>query len=391
VRLREVRHPALLAGLERLRALFREGVRQDRLPRGEAEERAPAVVGTLGFGGFGTVDVVLEAVPDDEERVRAAVREAEEHVRDDCLLVTTGAAARVSRVQDACARPERVVGMHFVRPVAWGSLVEVVRGEATSDAAAATAMALARRMGKTPLPVRDGPGLLVNRLLLPLLNEALRLLEEGAGVARVDDAMTGFGMAMGPLRLADELGIARVARLSRLLAGELGERMRPAPLLAVLTGNARGRPAEEFSFYRYDRGEPRVSPRAAEALRGATRGRDGEMDDEEMRSRMLLAMVNEAARLLEEGVVASTAEVDLASLLGLGFPAAEGGLLFYADRLGIAATVAALEDHARRFGERFEPAPLLRRLAEEGRGFYDAAEAADAPAEAVLLDMPAGG
>jgi 3-hydroxyacyl-CoA dehydrogenase/enoyl-CoA hydratase/3-hydroxybutyryl-CoA epimerase len=391
VRLREVRHPALLAGLERLRALFREGVRRDRLPRDEAEERAPAVVGTLGFGGFGTVDVVLEAVPDDEERVRAAVREAEEHVRDDCLLVATGAAARVSRVQEACARPERVVGMHFVPPVAWGSLVEVVRGDSTSDAAAATAMALARRMGRTPLPVRDGPGLLVNRLLLPLLNEALRLLEEGAAVARVDGAMTGFGMAMPPLRQADELGIARVARLSRLLATELGERMLPAPLLAVLTGGARGRAAEEFSFYRYDRGEPRVSPRAAEALRAATRGRDGEIDDEEMRSRMLLAMVDEAARVLEEGVVASAAEVDLASLLGLGFPAAEGGLLFYADRLGIGATVAALEDLARRFGDRFEPAPLLRRLAEEGRGFHDAAEAADAPAEAVLLDMPAGG
>jgi 3-hydroxyacyl-CoA dehydrogenase/enoyl-CoA hydratase/3-hydroxybutyryl-CoA epimerase len=392
VRLREVRHPALLAGLERLRALFREGVRQGRLPRGEAEERAPAVVGTLGFGGFGTVDVVLEAVPDDEERVRAAVREAEEHVRDDCLLVTTGAAARVTRVQGACARPERVVGMHFVPPVAWGSLVEVVRGEATSDETAAAAMALARRVGKTPLPVRDGPGLLLNRLLLPLVDEALRLLEEGAAVARVDGAMAGFGMAMGPLRLADELGIARVARLSRFLAAELGERMSPAPLLAVLAGGARGRAAEEFTFYRYDRGgEPRASPRAAEVLRAGAPTRGGESDAGEMRSRMLLRVVNEAARTLEEGVVASAAEVDLAALLGLGFPAAEGGLLFYADRLGIAATVASMEDLARRFGERFEPAPLLRRLADEGRGFYGSAQAADAPAEAVLLDMPAGG
>jgi 3-hydroxyacyl-CoA dehydrogenase/enoyl-CoA hydratase/3-hydroxybutyryl-CoA epimerase len=391
VRLREARHPALLAGLERLRALFREGVRQGRIPRGEAEDRAPAVVGTLGFGGFGTVDVVLEAVPDVEERVSAAVREAEEHVRDDCLVVTTGAAARVSRVQEACACPERVVGMHFVPPVAWGSLAEVVRGEATSETTVAAAMALARRVGKTPLPVRDGPGLLVNRLLFPLVNEALHLLEEGAAVARVDGAMTGFGMAQGPLRLADELGIARVARLSRFLAAELGERMRPAPLLALLAGGARGRAAEEFTFYRYDRGEPRVSPRAAEAVRGTAGARGGEIDAEEMRSRMLLAIVNEAARALEEGVVASAAEVDLAALLGLGFPAAEGGLLFYADRLGTAATLAALEDLARRFGERFEPAPLLRRLVDEGRGFYGSAEAADAPAEAVLLDMPAGG
>jgi 3-hydroxyacyl-CoA dehydrogenase/enoyl-CoA hydratase/3-hydroxybutyryl-CoA epimerase len=388
VRLRETRHAALLAGLERLRALFREGVRQRRLPREEAEERAPAVVGTLGFGGFGTVDVLLEAVPDDAERRRAALREAEEHVRDDCLLVTTGVAARVSRVQAACARPERVVGIHWVPPVAWGRLAEVARGEATSDAAAAAALALVRRAGRTPLAVRDAPGLLVERLRIPLVGEALRLLEEGASVARVDGAMTGFGMAMGPLRLADELGIARVARLSRHLAAELGERMRPAPLLDVLT---RGRGGEELTFYRYDRGEPRPSPRAAEMLRGAVKTGGAEPDPAEMRSRMLLAMVAEAARALEEGVVDTAEAVDLAALLGLGFPAAEGGLLFYADRLGLAAVCAALDDLAARLGERFAPAPLLRRLAEEGRGFHGAAEASAPPAEAVLLDMPAGG
>lgn len=392
VRLRETRHAALRAGLERLRALFREGVRQDRLPAAGAEERAPAVVGTLGFGGFGTVDVVLEAVPDDEERRRAVLREAEEHVRGGCLLVTTGAAARVSRVQEGCARPEQVVGMHFAAPVAWGSLVEVVRGDATSDAAAAAATALARRLKKTPLPVRDRPGFLVGRLQLRLVDEALRLLEEGAAVARVDAAMTAFGMAMGPLRLADELGIARVARLSRFLAAELGERMRPTPLLATLAGRERGRDAEGFAFFRPGRGgTARPSPGAAEALRGAARPGGAEPAPEEMRSRMLLALVNEAAHALEEGVVATAAEVDLATLLGLGFPAVEGGLLFYADRLGIAAVHSGLEELARRSGGRFRPAPLVRRLAGEGRGFHDAAEAAPAPAEAVLLDMPAGG
>lgn len=388
VRLRETRHAALLAGLERLRALFREGVRQRRFPRDEAEERAPAVVGTLGFGGFGTVDVLLEAVPDDPERRRAALREAEEHVRDDCLLVTTGAAAPVSHVQAACARPDRVVGIHWVPPVAWGRLAEVARGEATSDAAAAAALALVRRAGKTPLAVRDTPGFLVERLRIPLVQEALRLLEEGAAVARVDGALTGFGMALGPLRLADELGIARVARLSRHLAAELGERMRPPPLLDVLT---KGRGEEELTFYRYDRGEPRVSPRAAEVLRGAARAGGAEPDPAEMRSRMLLVMVAEAARALEEEVVGSAEAVDLAALLGLGFPAAEGGLLFYADRLGLAAVCAALDDLAARHGGRFAPAPLLRRLAEEGRGFYGAAEAPVPAAEAVLLDMPAGG
>lgn len=392
VRLREVRHPALLEGLERLRALFREGVRHGRLSRELAEERAARVVGTLGYGGFGTVDVVLEAVRDDEEHVRAALREAEEHVRDGCILATTGSLAGVTRVQAGCARPGQVVGMHFAAPVAWGALVEVVRGEHTSDGTVAAAAALARRAGRVPVTVRDGPGFLVHRLLLPGLHEALRLLEEGAPVAQVDAAMTEFGMAMGPLRTIDELGVDRVARLSRSLAAGLGERLSPPRLLAVLADRSRRPGDAEPAFYRYDRGkEPRASRRTAEVLREASAPRDPAPDAGEMRSRMLLAMVNEAAHALEDGIVDSAAEVDLAMLLGAGFPAARGGLLFHADRLGAGEVVAALEEHARRCGERFAPAPLLRRLAAGDRGFYDAPAPDAAAGEPVLLDMPAGG
>lgn len=385
VRLRETRHEALLEGLDRLRALFREAVRQERLPRGDAEARAPLVVGTLGFGGFGTVDVVLEAVRDEEARKRAVLQQVEDHVREGCVLVTTAAAARIGRVQEAVAHPERVVGMHFVPPVAWGGLVEVVRGERTSEATAAAAFALARRLGKVPIGVKDRPGFLVNRLLIPFLDEALRLLEEGATVAQVEGAMTGFGMSMGPLRLVDELGIPRVARLAHFLADELDGTARPSALLDALAAAAPGTEAEAFSFYRYERGKaPRISPRVAEALRTAVRPGEGGIPEEEVRSRMVLLLVNEAARALGEGVVGSAAVVDLAMLLGAGFPASRGGPLFYADLRGAAEVVAALEEHARRSGERFAPAPLLRRFAEEGRRFYDAAEP-------LLLDTPAGG
>ncbi|HEV2150263.1 MAG TPA: 3-hydroxyacyl-CoA dehydrogenase NAD-binding domain-containing protein, partial [Longimicrobiaceae bacterium] len=388
VRLRERRHQALVEGLERLRALFREAVRQGHLARREADERASRVAGTLGYGGFGTVDVVLEAVRDAPERKREALREAEEHVREECVLAVTGASATVGRVQDALQRPERVVGMHFVPPVAWGVLVEVVPGARTSRAAEDAAAALARRLGKVPLRVRDRPGFLVYRLLLPYLNEALRLLEEGTAPERIDRVVREWGMQAGPLRLADELGIARVARHSRLLAEELGERFRPPALLAQLAAPSRkGDP--EPGVYRYDRGgEPRVSPRTAEALRAAGGAREGEVPEEEMRSRMVLAMVDEAARALDERVVETAAEVDLAMLLGAGFPAAHGGPLFHADQLGAAATIAALEELAAAHGERFEPAPLLRRLAVEGRGFHDAAAS---PSDAVLLDTPGAG
>jgi 3-hydroxyacyl-CoA dehydrogenase/enoyl-CoA hydratase/3-hydroxybutyryl-CoA epimerase len=388
VRLRERRHASLVEGLERLRVLFREAVRQGRVARREADERATGVVGTLGYGGFGTVDVVLEAVRDVPERKREALREAEEHVRDECVLAVTGVSAPVSALQDTLRLPERLVGMHFVPPVAWGALVEVVAGERTSPAAVATATLLARRLGKVPLRVRDRPGFLVYRILIPYLGEALRLMEEGVLPERIDRVMQEWGMAAGPLRLADELGVARLARHSRILGEALGERFRPPALLAQLAGPSRkGDP--EPAVYRYDRGrEPRLSPRAAEALRTTAGTQPGEPSDEEMRSRMVLPMVNESARALEERVVESAAEVDMAMLLGVGFPAVHGGPLFHADQLGAAAAVAALERLATAHGERFEPAPLLRRMAEEGRGFHDADGGWPG---AALLDTPGGG
>ncbi|HEX2091776.1 MAG TPA: 3-hydroxyacyl-CoA dehydrogenase NAD-binding domain-containing protein, partial [Longimicrobiaceae bacterium] len=378
VRVRDLRHQTLTGGIERLHALFTEAVREKRLDRREAAARAGTIAGTLGFGGFGTVDVVLEAVRDEEELKRSVLREVEEHVREDCILVSTTGMVPISRLQPAVERPERVVGMHFLPPVAWAPLVEVVRGENTAEETLAAAVALARRLGKTALVVGDGPGFLANRILAAYLGEALRLLEEGVPVERVDGAMTEFGMPMGPLRLADELGIGRVARLSEFLAAELGERFRPSPVLRLVAGGPRLKREPEPGFYRYGEGrEPVVSPRVAEALRGAAR--EGESGGEEMQSRMVLAMVNEAARALEDGIVGTAAEVDLAMLLAVGFPAFRGGLLYHADRRGLPQVAETLEEHAAKSGERFSPAPRLRRLAESGRGFYDAPERVSPP------------
>lgn len=371
VRLREVRHPALLRGVEYIRSLFRAEVARGTLPRREAEERAPLVSGTLGFGGFGIVDLVIEAVGEDPEAKRNALREVEEHVREDCLLAPCGAAIPVALLQEAVARPARVVGMHFFHPVGRIPLVEVVRGPRTSAEAVAAALALARRAGKVPLVVRDGPGFLVNRILFAYLSEALRLVEEGAPPERVDAALTEFGMPLGPLRLMDELGVGFTARVLRLLAEGLGERYRASPVLEHLA--RAGRPGREWGagFYRYEEGkDPRPDPRAPAAYRDAVRPREGGIPPDEPLSRTLLAMVNEAARALEEGVVERAAEVDLAMTLAAGFPRFRGGLLYHADRTGVPEVVGALEEHALRFGERFSPAALLVRLAEEGGMLY---------------------
>ena len=378
VRLRDVRHAALTEGMERLRLLFREAGPRARREVGEGAE---LVSGTLGFGGFGTVDVVVEAVPENVELKRAALREVEEHVREECVLASTTAAIPVSELQMGLERPGRVAGMHFLHPVGWTPLVEVVRGVHTSDATVATLHTLARRIGRVPLVVRDGPGFLVNRLLAPYLCEAIRLLEEGAAPERIDGAMTEFGMPVGPLRLLDELGIGFAARLARFLADGLDERLAPPPLLARLA-EARG---PEPSFYRYAAGkEPRPDPRTRELLRGLVASSATEVPADEAQSRMVLAMVGEAARALEDGIVEGAAEVDLAMTLGVGFPPFRGGLLFHADRVGIPALVATLDEYAARLGDRFAPAPLLRRLATEGRGFYDLAAGSGQAGEGVL-------
>lgn len=372
VRLRELRHATLVNGLRYVQALFRAELERGALTRREMEDRAALISGTLGFGGFGTADLVVEAVGDDPETRRAALREVEEHVREECVLATTGAGLPLAALQDALERPERLVGMRFFHPVGRVPLVEVVRGPRTSEAALAAAHALARRLGKVPLEVRDGPGFLVDRVLLAYLHEALRLLEEGVEVARVDRVMEEFGMPQGPLRLADELGLERLARSSRLVAAGLGERFSPPALLEALVREGRGGREWGVGLYEYGPGkEPRPDRRLRELLPDPER----EVLPEEMRSRMILAMVNEAARALEEGVVESAVEVDLGVTLAAGFPPFRGGLLYHADRMGVAEVVHALEEHAERLGARFTPAPLLRRLGAERRGLYGAAPA----------------
>jgi 3-hydroxyacyl-CoA dehydrogenase/enoyl-CoA hydratase/3-hydroxybutyryl-CoA epimerase len=372
VRVRELQHGALVNGLRYAQALFRAEAERGTLSRREMEERTVLVSATLGFGGFGTVDLVLEAAGEDPETRRRALGEVEEHVREECILASTGAAVTIVRLQEAVEHPARVVGMHFFHPVGRVPLVEVVHAERTSERAVAAVEALARRVGKVPLVVRDGPGFLVNRVLFPLLHEAFRLLEEGAAVERVDGAMVEFGMRTGPLRTLDELGLEWVARVSRLLEEGLGARFRPPPALdAVLRAGLRGR---EWGggLYHYEKGKPaRPNREARDALREAARPREEGPLAEEMRSRMILAMVNEAARALEEGIVRTAAEVDLGVTLAAGFPPFRGGLLYHADRLGIPEVVGTLEELAERFGPRFSPAPLLHRLAGEGGTLYD--------------------
>jgi 3-hydroxyacyl-CoA dehydrogenase len=274
-------------------------------------------------------------------------------------------------MQAVLARPANFCGMHFFNPVHRMPLVEVVRGEQTSDETVAAVFALARRLGKTPVIVRDGPGFLVNRVLAPYLNEAGWLLADGAPVEQIDEALLEFGMPMGPLRLLDEIGLDVARHAGRVMAEALGDRLAPAPPLAALErssllGRKNGR-----GFYEYQ-GEKQggVNTAIYTELAGSVPATRRPLAAESIRDRTVLAMVNEAARVLNEGIAARPEDVDVAMITGTGFPPFRGGLLRHADALGAAELVRRLEALARAHGPRFEPSPMLRELADAGRGFY---------------------
>lgn len=343
----------------------RQLVKIRKLTPGAATVVAHRVSGTLDWSGFAAADVVVEAVVENLAVKRSVLAECEAHVQPDTVLATNTSSLAVADMASALRRPQRLVGMHFFNPVNRMPLVEVVAHPGSDPDAVARVANLARRMGKTAIVVRDCPGFLVNRCLLPYLAEAGRCLEDGAGIARVDAALTAFGMPMGPFELCDEIGLDVGSKVARILHQAYGERMAAAAVLERaygelhLTGAKGGK-----GFYLGRAKAGRVNPAIAALLPAA---RAQEPDDEEIVDRCLLMWINEAARCLAEGVVGSGLLLDLAMLMGTGFPLSRGGPIHEANARGTTRLVERMHAYADRFGPRFAPCDLLVELARSGR------------------------
>jgi 3-hydroxyacyl-CoA dehydrogenase/enoyl-CoA hydratase/3-hydroxybutyryl-CoA epimerase len=372
VRLKDIDRAALSTGLHHARSMFDKLVERRRLTRREALDRMNAISPSLDYAGFGTVDLVIEAVVERMDVKKSVLRETEEEVGGDAVLTTNTSSLSVTEMQSALERPESFAGMHFFNPVHRMPLVEVIRGEHTSDGAVATVFDLTLRLGKTPVLVRDGPGFLVNRVLTPYLNEAGFLLMEGASIAEIDDALLEFGMPMGPLRLLDEVGLDIARHAGQTMHDAFGERLAPSPALLALEDTDRLGRKNEKGFYTYEGGKDQhPDPSIYEDLAAVVDGDRPSISSREIVDRCVLPMVNEAARILDEGIVRSPGDVDLAMITGTGFPPFRGGLLRWADAIGLRTVLAKLESFQREHGARFEPAALLRSTAEAGEGFYD--------------------
>ena len=368
VRFRDTALDQVGKGLIAARRILDRRLERRRMTKFEHRRLTRLISGGTEWAGFGRVDLVIEAVFEDLEVKHEVMRQVESVVREDCVIASNTSTIPIHRIAEVVKRPERVVGMHFFSPVEKMPLLEVIVTDETAPWVTVTAVAFGRRMGKTVIVVEDHPGFWVNRILAPYMNEAGRLLEEGEIVDTIDRCMTRFGFPVGPVTLLDEVGIDVAHKASKVMFDAFGDRLRPLPGLEHMTTEGRlGRKAGR-GFYRYEGGVKQSVDETAYEIIGAVP--DSKVPREDVTDRLLFAMLNEAARALDDGVVRNARDGDIGAVFGIGFPAFRGGPLRYLDSYGVGQTVTTLEELAGKYGERFTPAPLLKRMAEDGSRFH---------------------
>jgi len=365
VRLRDLKPEPLLRSLAHARSLYEREVSRGRLTKAEMERALARIEPALDLSGIKSADLALEAVVEDLPVKQALFREMETQVPERCVFATNTSSLSVRAMAKGLKNPGRVVGMHFFNPATRMPLVEVIRTDISETAAVETVVALTRRLGKTPVLVADAPGFLVNRVLMPYLGEAVGLVERGQPVRAVDRAMRDFGMPLGPLELLDEIGLDVARKVAHVLHDAFGDRMPPVTLIDRLVAAGELGRKSEMGFYNYEGGRRKGVNSEIESSTPA----EGPLTPQQIVDRLVDAMVNEAALALEERVVARPDDVDLAMVLGTGFPPFRGGLLRYADTAGIGAIVERL---ARRQQEGAPSGPCgrLQQMALSGRSFY---------------------
>jgi 3-hydroxyacyl-CoA dehydrogenase/enoyl-CoA hydratase/carnithine racemase len=358
----------------------------DRAAKRSDPARAIALAGRLrtavALPALAAADLVVESVTERPDVKQQVLADIERTVAAETIICTNTSTNPIARLAEALARPERFCGMHFFNPVRRMTLVEIVRGPATSDTTVATAVAHAKALGKCPIVVRDAPGFLVNRVLMPYLHEATELVREGVDPGRIDRVARAFGMPMGPIELYDMIGLDTAFYAGLVLSAAYGDRIEASPLIPALVKSGRLGRKTGSGFYRYSGADQKarivgVDPEGRDALaRYALPPRDS--SDRTIADRLLLPMLLEALRTLDEGIVRDGRDVDLAVIHALGFPPFRGGLLAWADSLGAAEVVRRLEPLAD-LGPRMLPTPGLVDLARRGGRFTDSTAGGSAP------------
>jgi 3-hydroxyacyl-CoA dehydrogenase/enoyl-CoA hydratase/3-hydroxybutyryl-CoA epimerase/enoyl-CoA isomerase len=375
VLMKDIAQASLDIGMDEARKLLGKQVSGGRMAQARADQVLGAITPTLDYGGFGWVDVVIEAVVENMAVERSVLAEVERQCADDAILASNTSSLSIAELSTGLQRPQQFVGMHFFNPVPVMALVEVIRGPQTSEETVATTVAYASAMGKTPIVVQDCPGFLVNRILTAYLLGFAGLVRDGADFEQVDAALEAFGWPMGPAYLQDVIGMDTARHVVEIIAAGYPQRMsaahNPGSLIAGLgrLGQKNG-----LGFYRYEadpRGKPRklAAPDTHALLAQLQVDGSRAFSAAQIVDRTMLPMLIEAAICLESGIVGSGAELDTALLLGLGFPRHIGGILRYADRLGMTSVVERCDALAHE-GPLYAPTERMRAMAAAGERYF---------------------
>jgi 3-hydroxyacyl-CoA dehydrogenase/enoyl-CoA hydratase/3-hydroxybutyryl-CoA epimerase len=380
VRLKDRDPESVGRGLSAVRDILDGRVKRRRLTARRRDELMALVSPATDYSGFGTADVVIEAVFEDLELKRQMVRDVEAVGRKDVIFASNTSTIPIGRIAEASSHPETVIGLHYFSPVHKMPLLEIIVTDKTAPWVTATCVELGKRQGKTVIVVRDSVGFYTSRILGPYMNEAFHVLAEGVPVEAIDSALVHFGFPVGPIKLLDEVGIDVAEKAGRVVRAELGERLdAPAGMEKLIQDQRLGR-KNKRGFYLYGDEDKKQGKKGVDqsvyALLGITP--NTRMPAEDIARRCTLQMVNEAAHCFGEGVVRSARDGDIGAIFGLGFPPFLGGPFRYPDSLGVRALVGMLREHATRHGRRFEPAPVLVDMAEKNQRFYaDGPDAGD--------------
>lgn len=369
VRVKDIVWDGIAKGYEKAHDYYAQLVKIRKLKPTQANLKMHKISGTIDFSGFKDLDLVVEAIVEDMNIKKKALAELEDNVNVDTMICSNTSSLSITDMSAEMKHPERFVGMHFFNPVNRMPLVEIIPGEKTSPEILARAVAFAKRLGKTPVVVANSPGFLVNRILLPYVNEAILMLEEGIDLERVDKLILDFGMPMGPLHLADEVGLDVAYKVALVLEEAFGKRMKVADLTKTLHERQLFGKKGGKGFYVYKGKESSPNPEIAKIVTTPKVG-NTLIDDKTVVDRAIHMMINEAALCLEEKIIEKPEYLDMTMIMGAGFPAFRGGLLRYADELGIANVVNKLKQLSMEYGKRFTPCELLKNMSRDDKTFY---------------------
>ncbi|GHC29682.1 fatty acid oxidation complex subunit alpha FadB [Aidingimonas halophila] len=374
--MKDIKGDAIELGLKEARKLFGKQVERGKLTNEQMAERLTNIRPTLSYGDFGEVDLVVEAVVENPKVKDGVLTEVEALVADNTVLTSNTSTISIDRLAQNLKRPENFCGMHFFNPVHRMPLVEVIRGERTSDKTVGTTVAYARAMGKTPIVVNDCPGFLVNRILFPYFSGFSHLMAQGGDFEHVDKVMEAFGWPMGPAYLLDVVGMDTAVHAQDVMAEGFPDRMAHDGKNAIqlMVDNDRLGQKNGKGFYAYEedkKGKPQkvTDDRAKELVRSVV-AQPRSFSDEEIIARMMVPLCLETVRCLEDGIVGSPAEADMALIYGIGFPPFRGGAIRYIEASGLSQFVDMADRLADELGPLYAPTDKLREMARSGERFY---------------------